>query len=214
MKKITLTIILICILMACKNKQNKAPQDEKKQTINTIDETLITDSTWGLINATTQFADLKKLLDSTQLKDERICGPECIDSIDVTKIYYDTKNEAIIYWQDSAYHKKIAFITAYKEASDWHTSDGLKIGSPLIALLRLNGKAITFSGFGWDYGGAISSYQGGKLETSPIEFGLDKPYNEKDTSIALLGDQVLNTDSPFVKKELPSIIIRRISLSL
>lgn len=213
MKKLAICITLISILFACKGKGKENPKNEKNQNSVNIDSTLITDSAWGLITASTNFDDLKNLLSTSNVKDERICGPECIDSIDVTKIFPNTKNEAIIYWQDSAYHQKIGFITSYSEGADWHTTDGLKIGSAVANLLKLNGKAIKFYGFGWDYGGAIISYNAGKFEKSPVDFELDKLYDEKDTTMSLLGDQEFNTDSPEVKKELSKIIIRKISLS-
>jgi hypothetical protein len=213
MKKVFIGISVFVILFACKTKGKGGGETNRNTTAITVDSTLITDSTWGLIRANVNFEELKTIYGSAAIKDERICGPECIDSIDVTKIFPDTKNEAIIYWQDSAYHQKIGFITSYSEGADWHTGDGLKIGSSVLDLLRLNGKAIKFYGFGWDYGGAIISYNAGKFEKSPVDFELDKRHDEKDTSMALLGDQEFNTDSPAVKKEIDRIIIREISLS-
>ena len=77
----------------------------------------------------------------------------------------------------------------------------------------MNGKGIRFSGFEWDYGGTIISYNNGKFEKSPVNFELEKRYQENDTSMALMGDIELSSDSPEVQKEIDKIIIRKISLS-
>lgn len=202
-------IILSVFVISCKETK-KSGQDRP---ISNVDSTLITDSSWGLINSNNNFEDIKKVYGQAAVKDERICGPECIDSIDVTILNPASKNEAIIYWQDSAYHKKIGFITSYSDSAEWHTADGIKIGSPINSILKLNGKPIKFSGFGWDYGGTITSYNNGRFEKSPIDFELDKRYQENDTSLALLGDQEFNSESPEVQKEIDKIIVRKISLS-
>lgn len=204
-------IVLLSFLISCKDTTNKS---KAELPVSEVNYTLITDSSWGLIKADDTFDDIKKKYGELAVKDERICGPECIDSIDVTKLFPDKKGEAIIYWQDSFYHKKIGFITSYSDSAEWHTADGLRIGSPVGTLLKINGQPIKFWGFGWDYGGGIISYNNGAFEKSSIDFDLDKQYGERpDTSTALLGDQELSTDSPVVQKEIDKIKIRKISLS-
>jgi hypothetical protein len=86
----------------------------------------------------------------------------------------------------------------------------LKIGSTMQDLLQQNGQKINFSGFGWDYGGYIISYNKGALENSRIGFRLDLV--EGDTN-ELLGDTELNTDMPAVKKVLDKIQVYQLSLS-
>lgn len=211
MFKIFTCIALSVLIISCKDDKKKAAGVDAS--VRTIDSTLITDTSWGLIKENTSFADLKTLYGAAAIKNERICGPECIDSLDVTKLFPGTVNEAIIYWKDSAYHQKIAFITSYSEGASWHTADSLKIGSAVSNLLRLNGKPIKFYGFGWDYGGSIISYNAGRFEKSSVDFELDKRYQENDTSMALLGDVEFSSDSPDVQKEIDKIVIRKISLS-
>ncbi len=174
------------------------------------DPSLITDSSWGAITKQTDYAERLKIFGASNVKDERICGPECIDSIDVTILYPDTKNEAIIYWKDSAYHKTNAMIRCYSGGASYQTSTGIKIGSAITDLLKLNGQKITFYGFGWDYGGGIISFNKGALEKSPVHFELDA-ISEVDTN--LMGDTELYTDMPLVKKYLDKIKVRLISLS-
>ena len=210
MKKIILPLLLIAIIIySCGNKDKKAiPVAEKSEV--KIDSTLITDSSWGLITKKTDFAGLQAIYGSVNVKDERICGPECADSIDVTRIYSEKKNEFIVYWKDSLYHKSIAFIETYLPEGPYHTANGLKIGSALEELLKINGKQIIFSGFDWDYGGSIQDYGMGTLQNSPISFrlGLDE-----DAGTELSGDTEFNTEMPEVKKNITKIKISTVSLS-
>ena len=41
---------------------------------------------------------------------------------------------------------------------------GVRMGTTLAELVARNGAPIDFSGFGWDYGGAVAGFNGGKLE--------------------------------------------------
>jgi hypothetical protein len=210
MKKILFVLFAATFIISCKEKDKKQAVDEKIIPEINIDSLLITDSSWGLITKTTNFEALQKLYGIKNIKDERICGPECIDSIDVTILYPDTKNEAIIYWRDGAYHKEIGMIRCYSDSAGYHTSTGIQIGSGITDLLKLNGQKINFYGFGWDYGGGIISYNNGKLEKSPIGFELDAQ-SEVDNN--LYGDTELTTDMPLVRKAIDKIKVRLIYLS-
>jgi hypothetical protein len=208
MKYLFSALLVITLIWGCKNDKKPSALTEEKKI--SKDSTLITDSSWGIIDRLAGIETLKKIFGDANVKDERICGPECVDSVDVTKIYSEKDKEIIIYWQDSAYHKKIGFLENYQQNSPYHTSAGIKMGSTLIDLLKLNGNKITFSGFGWDYGGFIQSFNKGALERSNINYHLDI---KSEGDISLSGDTELNTDMPEVKKMLGKIAVSYISLS-
>lgn len=48
-------------------------------------------------------------------------------------------------------------------ASQWHDANGLHPGMTLAELVALNGAPVSFYGLGWDYGGAVQDWHGGKL---------------------------------------------------
>ncbi|MCX6315947.1 MAG: hypothetical protein NTW29_01545 [Bacteroidetes bacterium] len=213
MKKLLFISGIIFILYACKNKSGDGKPTGKPEAI--TDSTLVTDSTWGPITATDDITALQKHFGAENVKDERVCGPECVDSIDITFIYPETSRQIRIHWQDSAYHKKIGFIEAWDSASPYHTAAGIRCGSTLKELLSLNGSKITFTGFGWDYGGFIQGYGNGKLEKSNIGFRLDSGEWDSKWSDAdsLMGDVTLDTDVPAVKRSLDRIKVYYLSLS-
>lgn len=49
-------------------------------------------------------------------------------------------------------------------ACRWQVEGGIGVGTRLLDLEERNGKPFTIFGFGWDYGGNVLSWNGGKLE--------------------------------------------------
>ena len=47
--------------------------------------------------------------------------------------------------------------------SRWHDPTGLRTGISLAELVALNGAPVSFYGLGWDYGGTVQDWHGGKL---------------------------------------------------
>jgi hypothetical protein len=215
-KKSILFSSLLILLASC--TERKKPATEPTPVITPlppiVDSLLITDSSWGLIQKDMNYSDLKVIYGAGNLKDERICGPECVDSVDVTKLYPGTINEAIIYWKDKSWHKTIAMIMCYQDSALYHTDKGLKLKSGFNELLRLNGKKISFMGFGWDYGGTITSYNGGALEKTALHYEIDLAKQPTEDEMSVFGDTYLDTDMPVVKKLLPAIYIRKFTLVL
>ena len=210
MKKIILSLLIIAaVIYSCGSKDKKATPVAEKTEVK-IDSSLLTDSSWGLITKSSDFAGLQAIYGASNVKDERICGPECADSIDVTKIYPEKNNEFIVYWRDSLYHKSISFIETYLPDGPYHTDKGLKIGSTFEELLKINGKQIIFSGFDWDYGGSIQDYGMGTLQNSPLGFRLAM---DEGGGTELSGDSEFNTEMPEVKKNLTKIKISVLTLS-
>jgi hypothetical protein len=209
MQKIIL-LFSLAALVACNSTEKKpGVQPAAEPPKAAADSLLVTDSTWGLIKRNANFNALTALYGSANIKDERICGPECVDSLDVTILYPGQRNEAIIYWNDSAYHTSISFIECRGDSAGYHTAAGIKNGSGFADLLRLNGRRIHFSGFGWDYGGTITSYNKGALETSNVHYDIDIKGNGGD---GLYGDTELHSDMPQVKQYLNQIYVSRLTL--
>lgn len=211
MNKLIFAAIITTIVYGCDNKDKKTGAVTEKPGIKT-DSKLVTDSSWGLINKNTDFAGLQNIYGNPNVKDERICGPECIDSLDVTIIFPGKDNEFIVYWEDSLYHKKIGLIRCYADDAPYHTTKGIKMGTTLSELLSINGKPIAFFGFGWDYGGSVISLNHGVLEETNIRFTLDLTESGDDNSLS--GDTELNSEMPAVKKVQDKIRVSELLLPL
>ncbi|MEO5948158.1 MAG: hypothetical protein ABIP79_15175 [Chitinophagaceae bacterium] len=207
-KRILIAITISLFILSCANDKNEEKVTDKIAI--SIDSTLVTDSSWGAITGKTDIQGLREIFGEANVVDERICGLECTDSIDVTKIYKETNKEFIIYWADSFYHKSINMIECYAEGAPYHTATGLKMGRSMQDILTENGKPINFLGFGWDYGGNIISYNKGKLDSSNIKFRLDLPGEVENQT--LFGDTELSTTNPDFKEYFDKMLINRIYL--
>lgn len=215
MKKALLFISVAVLLCSCNDEKKATPASETTNvTAGTEaiakDSLLITDSSWGVITEKTGFDELVKIFGTANVKDETICGPECIDSIRITKVFPDSPKEIIIHWKDNLYHKSIRLIESIHSASPYFTSYGIKGKTTLKELLAINGQKISFMGFGWDYGGYIQSYNKGKLTNSKIRYRLECAINENKS---LFGDYELDTTMPDVEAELDNIFVSQLSLS-
>lgn len=215
MKKHLLFIAFAILLLGCNNEKKDSPASETaneatKPPAIVKENFLVTDSSWGYITENTSKEELVTAFGAGNVKDETICGPECMDSIRVTKVFPDTQKEFIIYWKDGQYHKSVRLIESNQPASPYYSSYGIKEKTSLKELLAINGKKINFMGFGWDYGGYIQSYNGGKLANSKIRYRLECATNENKS---LFGDYELDTTMPDVDAELDNIFVSQVSLS-
>ena len=215
MKKVLQLIIAVLILWSCNNEKKDSPASETTNETTTPpavvkDNFLVTDSSWGIITENYSKGELVTAFGAENVKDETICGPECIDSIRITKVFPETPKEIIIHWKDNLYHKSIRLIESDHSASPYYTSYRIKRKTSLKELIAINGKKINFMGFGWDYGGYIQSYNGGKLANSKIRYRLECATNENKS---LFGDYELDTTMPDVDAELENIFVSQVALS-
>lgn len=125
--------------------------------------------------------------------------------------------EVQILWKDSLHRSGVTsvFMVAlyktdgtYDFSGSWPTKSGVKLGMTTDELEALNGKSFTFSGFGWDYGGGIISWNKGKLEDAKMGITLTESVPNKvsdDEMMKVLGDQEIKSDNPVVKKLQPRV---------
>ena len=216
-------LVISALIFSCKEKADKL--EVKDITLTEVDtvnsppppnppatlEYLITDTTFGKINKATTYNDLERMFGKNNIQDTINYGAEGMDSFIVTKIFSNTPKELVINWQIDKFHNAIATVDCFHDNSWYHTIDSLTIGSTLQKLVQVNGKKINFYGTGWDYGGLITSYNGGKFQRPKIFFSLN---SAPGASEKVMGDRELNTDMPQVKQNLRKLYISNISLSL
>lgn len=131
MKKFLLFIVFAILLLGCNNEKKESPATETtnetpKPAAVVKDNFLVTDSSWGIITENYSKGELVTAFGAENVKDETICGPECIDSIRITKVFPEAPKEIIIHWKDNLYHKSIRLIESEHSASPYYTSYGIK----------------------------------------------------------------------------------------
>jgi hypothetical protein len=113
-------------------------------------------------------------------------------------LYADQPRRRVeIFWDKQNYNpNRPAYIRIEGDStgqSDWKTSNGITIGTPLADLQKLNGKAFDISGFGWDYGGFVTDWKGGQLN-SAVMIRLEP--SAPDASAKVSGEGVYSSDNP------------------
>jgi hypothetical protein len=106
------------------------------------------------------------------------------------------KRRVEIYWEKDFDPKRPSYIRIDGDStgvSDWKTSNGITIGTPLTDLVKLNGKAFDISGFGWDYGGFVTDWKGGNFNSS-MTIRMEPAGNEASAKVA--GEGVFASDNP------------------
>ncbi|QKZ14743.1 hypothetical protein [Spirosoma sp. KUDC1026] len=177
----TLPVLLfLCLLaFACKPKESHTADTKSADSLTeskAIDFQIIPGERVGPIQFTTSEADLlRRFGPSVVTAGDTIYGAEGEEFVGTT-LYKGTVDEVQILYQDSSgrLHPELILIrptTTDDEGNPlpnlaptrWQTADGLRIGTQLSELEKRNGKPFKLWGFGWDYGGNISDWQGGKM---------------------------------------------------
>lgn len=82
-----------------------------------------------------------------------VCGGQPGKTLEVIPLDVEGQKTLMVYLRDA-------------EKSLYHTREGVTLGTTLKELEQLNGRPFELSGFSWDYGGTVTSWKGGKLETA------------------------------------------------
>ncbi|HSC65875.1 MAG TPA: hypothetical protein VLD35_19705 [Caldimonas sp.] len=94
------------------------------------------------------------------------------EAVPATTVFADdSTRRAVVLWRDPQARTSPETVLIRGERSVWRTDKGITLGTPLATLRRLNGKALTLTGFGPDLGGTVLDCNGGRL----TEFGQDGP---------------------------------------
>lgn len=103
----------------------------------------------------------------------RLHGDENIAAIDVylgegvtepgTALFPgDPDRELEILWRDSESRREPRSVQI--KGTSWGTRNGIRLGTTLETLEKLNGRPFSLAGFGWDYSGTVLGWEGGLLE--------------------------------------------------
>jgi hypothetical protein len=121
----------------------------------------------------------------------------------------DPKRRLEIVWKNKKQRKSPEWMRVPTE-SRWSVF-GLRNGTTLADLVKRNGRDFKFSGFGWDYGGAITDWRGGAMNTvggKTCHVGVsidavvpDNPTKSQEAALnAVSGDSEFLSSSPHLKK--------------
>ena len=140
-------------------------------------------------------------------------------SFETTKLFGDTEKEVQIYWQDGKEYKQIQDVVVkgkldenakLKNNSPWVSKLGLRLGMKMSEVIALNGKTFTITGIGWDLGGNVVSWEGGKLANKNANVRFND-YSENMGGLkeaeynTIIGDREFDTNHPAIQKLNPTV---------
>lgn len=117
--------------------------------------------------------------------------------IDGIVVFGGTKNELEV-GIDTEGGQEPVFFRVGQPGSDWRTEQGISVGTTLEQLNEINGQPFAFNGFGWDFGGRVTDWKGGKVNTQ-LQLTLDMGEGDiGEEAFPLLGDVELSSDNPLL----------------
>jgi hypothetical protein len=163
----------------------------------------------GPLSATTSEADLRRHFGASLVESTRIELGEG-ETAPGTVIYpADSLRRVEIIWQDTLARRRPARLILRGNQSKWQVSRGISLGTSLQELEQLNGKPFTLAGFGWDYAGVVTDWNGGALDTvlAQVKLYLDPgpaqyesaPYSQ------VLGDRDYSSALPAMQQLSPRV---------
>lgn len=173
-----------------------------------LDRTIVPGERIGPISAATSEADLNELFGSDAVAvaeiylSEGVCSPGAV-------VLPATPDRLEITWADSA-RSRIAFIRIAGEGSGWRTVRGVGVGTSLMELESIKGRSVEFTGFEWDFGGAMhwpaGTVERGEAAEPQVLLLMDPhladgavPGAELDTA-NIFGDIPVRSDHPIIRR--------------
>lgn len=129
----------------------------------------------------------------------------------------DPARRAEIFPQDATKLRGIASIRVSGKQSRWHLDNGIHLGMTLAELAAANGKAVTFSGLDWDYGGGILDWHGGRLaprEGDTLFRSVVLSHDEESQADSFpLGDGEFRSDDTRYPRQGKALFVGQLTLS-
>jgi len=147
--------------------------------------------------------------DSRNIVFGQVDGPEG-SKIDATILYpNDPKRRLEVLWNNEASRADTSLV-AINGKSQWTAPKGLKLGLPIAAVEKLNGRPFKMSGFGADGSASVAGWEGGALASLPggCKVGLRlfaDPKTPDAARSAVAGDRELLSNDPGLRAVKPTI---------
>lgn len=155
----------------------------------------------NILNNKTSESDLIKIVGKKNVERVERWYEDGTERVVGSVFFKDTPQSFFIKWKDTVNFKNPDWLEIHGDNSVWTIDNGIKIGTTLQELVKLNGKQFTFSGFDWDYGG-YAIFEKGKLENDCYSIRLYYDYKDlfENEWNQIVGDTIISTNNPILKK--------------
>lgn len=229
MKKFIFCLITFVIIQGCTKKTAQNENTDTAKVERSSKDTIAVDGVLYLedVLQCVSLQGLEKKFGKENIKKDAIIETG-EGQFNATKIYPDTDKEVEVYWKDGKDFKEIQDVMVKAKVADdgslalkspWVSRKGLKLGMRLSEIVALNGKTFTMTGIGWDLGGTVMSWEGGKLDKKNVSVrfndysGNQGGLTEKEYN-SISGDREFDTAHSVIQKLNPSVDQLDVSVKL
>lgn len=185
-------LFVILALPACRQEPAKQPVVE----VSGVNDFVIElGKKVGPITGTSTLTDLQAIYGSDKIVLRNIYIAEGEEQ-EGAVVFPESSNELEIGWDIPANTGHPAFVRISRIGGAWATTEGVKVQLSLDELQKLNGKPFKFYGFGWDYGGQVTDWNGGRFKPT---LGVVLGPAVENLPEEFLGEVILNSDDPKVR---------------
>ena len=155
----------------------------------------------SILNSQTSETELVKIVGKKNVERVERWYAEGTERVVGSVFFKDTPQSFFIKWRDTINFKNPEWIEIHGDKSLWEIDNGIKIGTELRELVKLNGKHFTFLGFDWDYGGQ-TIFEKGNLESDCYSVQLYYDYKDlfENEWNQIVGDKTVSTKNSILSK--------------
>ena len=233
MKRIIFSLVTIICIISCTKKTAQTENNDSVKTAITINDSIATDTPKSEalyledILQCVSLQGLEKKFGKKNIKKDAIIETG-EGQFNATKLFPDTNKEVEVYWKDGKDFKEIQDVMVKSAVgndgnlavkSPWVSREGLRMGMKLSEVVALNEKTFTMTGIGWDLGGTVMSWEGGKLDKKNVSIrfndysGNQGGLTEKEYS-SISGDREFDVSHSVIQKLNPIIDQLDVSVKL
>lgn len=158
-------LLLLVVLAGCSAESKPEARRDSRDT--GVSEWLLAAQPSGdLVHLTDSEEKLRARLGGERVQRDTVWVGEGDFDLGTVLFPEDPRRRLSVQWSD-ADHRTTPEIVRIEggNSSTWRLSPGIRIGSSLAEIEKLNGRPFMLAGFEWDYGGTVGSWEGGHLDT-------------------------------------------------
>jgi len=132
----------------------------------------------------------------------------------------DDTRRAYLYFQDEQALRGLSLVRVFEPGTRWRLDSGIEMGMTLEEVARRNGRAIEYTGLGWDYGGTVTDLHDGALAPArndavvrSFELGAKDVDGEPAADAYPLGEGTFSSDDPRYPGQGRNVIVRELAVS-
>jgi hypothetical protein len=168
----------------------------------------------------TTVESLRKRFGDAQVKIDNVPGAEGETFRGVILFPDDSTRRAYLYFQDEQALRGLSLIRVFEPGTSWRLDNGIAIGMTLEDLVKRNGRAIEYTGLGWDYGGTVTDLHDGALAPPGNDavmrswkLGPKDIEREAAANAYPVGEGTFSSDDPRYPEQGRNVVVRELSIS-